>query len=220
MGILQRFKKIIRAKVNAKLSKTKEVNEEDLLNKYIYDAKEALRQIKSEMALVEAKESACFNKLCENEKLYERYYSYASNAITSNNDSDARNYLMFCNKLNTEKITLLDNYKVAKNNTVKMKEITEKLVDDLEKTIINLEELKQKNSMANQLEKLNDINNKINYEKLGDFDSLIDKIHNKIYVAEAIADLNSEAEYKLIEENNSNDLIDIQLQKLKDSLKA
>lgn len=31
MGILQRFKNIIRAKVNTKSSKTKKVNEEDLI---------------------------------------------------------------------------------------------------------------------------------------------------------------------------------------------
>ncbi len=138
MGILQRFKNIIRAKVNAKSSKTKKVNEEDLINKYIHDVKEALRQIKSDMAAVEANESTSFNKLCENEKLYEKF------------------------------------------------------IDDLEKTLKKLEELKNKNSLANQLEKINEINDKVYYEQLGDFDSIIDKIQNKIYVAEAIAELNSQ----------------------------
>lgn len=202
MGILQRLKNIIRAKVN--VSKTKKVNEEDLINKYIYDTKEALRQIKSDMAAVEAKESTCFNKLCENEKLYEKYNGYASEAIKSNNDSDAKKFLLYCNKLNKEKAILLDNYEIAKKNTAKIKEINEKFIDDLEKTLKMLEDLKNKNSLANQLEKINDINNKVYYEQLGDFDSIIDKIQNKIYVAEAIAELNSETEYKFDEENDSN----------------
>lgn len=57
-------------------------------------------------------------------------------------------------------------------------------------TLKKLEELKNKNSLANQLEKINEINDKVYYEQLGDFDSIIDKIQNKIYVAEAIAELN------------------------------
>ena len=185
MELLQRLKFIIRANVNDKMSKIKNGNEKEILNTYIQSVKESLRQINSESALIEAKESVHFNKLCENQSLYEKYSRYASEAKT---DIEAKRFLVYCDKLNAEKTSLEANYENAKENTVKSKEAVKIFVEEAEKILERLEDMKIKISAANQSE---NINKSICFDRLGDFEELFDEIQNKIYYNEAIAKLNS-----------------------------
>lgn len=231
MGILSRFADIMNANINALLSKSEAGNADKLLEKYLQDAKENLGQVKAETAAVIAEEIALARKLSENDEACKRYDGYSEAAVKSGNDDDARKFLIYKSQLVSERDELAAQYGRAKENSEKMRQMTSKLMSDIEVSQAKLDELKQKLTIAKQREKLNKINEKISQSPLNSFDNLFDTVQKRVDTAEAAASLNVEMsqntkeieslaqKYDAASQKTATETVEEQLARLKASLR-
>jgi phage shock protein A len=192
MGILSRFTDIMSANINSLLSKTEASNAEKLLEKYLKDAKENLAQVKAETAAVIAEETGLARKLADNETECNKYESYAMAAVKKGNDGDARKFLTYKNRLETEREDLFSQYNRAKDNSEKMRQLLKKLADDINASEDKLNELKQKLAIAKQMENLNKLGEKFSQNPLSGVDSLFDAVQKRVDAADAAASLDKE----------------------------
>ena len=192
MGILSRFTDIMSANINSLLSKAESANAEALLEKYLRDAKENLGQVKAETAAVIAEETGLARKLADNEAECHKYENYATAAVKKGNDDDARKFLTYKSRLETERESLSSQYNRAKDNSEKMRQLLKKLSDDINTTEDKLGELKQKLTVAKQQEKYNKLEEKLSSNPLSGADSLFDAVQKRVDAADAAMSLNKE----------------------------
>ena len=192
MGILSRFKEIMSANLNAALKKAENANADKLLEKYLRDAKENLAQVKAETAAVIAEEMGLARKITECEAICNKQEKYAIAAIKSGNEEDAKKFLTYKSHLEQQVEDLTAQYDIAKSNSEKMRQMTKKLVEDIQATESKMRELKQKLAVAKQREKLNQIDEALGNSSFGDFDNLFDVVQKRIDAADAAAGLNVE----------------------------
>jgi phage shock protein A len=185
MGILSRFSDIMSANINAILSKAEADNADKLLEKYLRDAKESLAQVKAETAAVIAEETGLARKLADNETECHKYENYAAAAVKKGNDDDARKFLTYKNRLETEREDLFSQYARAKENSEKMRQMLKKLFDDINASEDKIRELKQKLTMAKQQEKLNKLTEQFANTPLSAADSLFDAVQKRVDAADA-----------------------------------
>ena len=192
MGILSRFKDIMSANINSLLSKAEAGNAEKLLEKYLKDAKDNLGLVKAETAAVIAEETGIARKLADNEAECDKYEGYAVAAVKKGNDDDAKKFLTYKNRLETERDDLTSQYNRAKDNSDKMRQLMKKLSDDINASEDKLNELKQKLTVAKQQEKLNKLDEKFARDPLSGVDNLFDAVQKRVDAADAAAALNKE----------------------------
>jgi len=192
MGILSRFADIMGANINALLSKAEEKNADKLLEKYLQDAKEDFGQVKAETAAVIAEEMGLARKLTENEAARHKQEEYALAAVKSGNDADARKFLAYKETLTREGETLAAQYARAQENSEKMRQLTTKLMNDIQAAESKMGELRQKLASAKTQEKLNKLGEKMGQGSMGGFDNLFDVVQKKVDAADAAASLNKE----------------------------
>lgn len=189
MGIIGRFADIMSANINAILSKLENDNAEELLEKYLRDAKQNLNQVKAEASTIIAQEKSAQRKLTECEKEIEKFGNYVVAALKAGNDADAKKFLVYKNELEAKQLNLQKDYIAAKENSEKMRQMTNKLTSDVQTAENKLQEMKTKILMAKQQEKMNEMNQKLNTNQLESFDNMMDKIQKRIDAAEARAEL-------------------------------
>lgn len=194
MGALSRFKDIMSANINAMLEKAESKNADKILENYIRQAKEDLDDVKSETAAIIAEETAAKRKLDDIDNEMEKLSKYAEQAIIAGNDNDARKFLEGKAKAAEKKEDALKNYELAQQNSKRMKDLTKKLMEDIEEADAKLGELKSKLAVAKQTEKLNALNEKFSSSGSGlsNYDSLADAVQRRIDAADAKAALNKE----------------------------
>ena len=193
MGILSRFTDIMSANINSLLSKAEAGSADKLLEKYLKDAKDNLAQVKAETAAVIAEETGLARKLADNEAECDKYENYAAAAVKKGNDDDARKFLTYKNRLETERDGLSSQYARAKDNSDKMRQLLKKLLDDINAAEDKLRDLKQKLTVAKQQEKLNKLDERFAQSNpLSNADSLFDAVQKRVDAADAAAALNKE----------------------------
>jgi phage shock protein A len=192
MKILSRFTDIMSANINSALSKAEAKNADKLLEKYLQDAKNDLGQVKAETAAVIAEEMGLARKLTENEAARNKQENYALAAVKSGNDNDARKFLVYKEHLEKEGEDLTASYERAKENSEKMRQLTIKLMNDIQAAEAKMRELKQKLSVAKTQEKLNKLEGKLGQSSMGGFDNLFDAVQKRVDAADAAANLNKE----------------------------
>jgi phage shock protein A len=180
------------ANINSLLSKAEAGNADKLLEKYLRDAKENIAQVKAETAAVIAEETGLARRLSDNEAECKKYDSYAAAAVKKGNDDDARQFLTYKNRLETERADLSSQYDRAKDNSEKMRQLLKKLTNDVSTAEDKLRELKQKLTVAKQQEKLNKLDEKFSQNPLNAADSLFDAVQKRVDAADAAASLNKE----------------------------
>jgi phage shock protein A len=159
--------------------------------KYLEDAKGNLGQVKAETAATIAEETAIARKLTETQELAKKYEGYAQAAVNNQNDDDARKFLDYQSQLENKIKDLQNQYDQAKQNSEKMRQMTNKLTEDIKGAQSRLEEMKQKLTLAKSQEKLNEINQKFD-DPLANSGSLFDEIQKRVDKAEAAANLNAQ----------------------------
>jgi len=192
MGILSRFSDIMSASVNSLLSRAEAGNADKLLEKYLRDAKDNLAQVRAEAAAVIAEETGLARKLADNEAECGKYGNYAAAAVKSGNDDDARKFLAYKNRLETEREGLSSQYARAKQNSEQMRQMLKKLTDDINASEDKLRELKQKLTVAKQQEKMNKLEEKFGQSPLSGSDNLFDAVQKRVDAANAAAALNKD----------------------------
>ena len=186
MGILSRFGDIMRANINDLLTGAENKNAEKLLNQYLRDAREDYAQVRNETASVMAEEAAAKRRLDEINDQMTRYERYAQAAVQSGNDADALKFLEAKGQLQPKKKDAEAAYAQAQANSERMRQMTQKLLTDIQEAESKIGELKAKLRIAESKEKMQQLTEKIGGgSALGNFDSLAGSIQKRIDAADA-----------------------------------
>ena len=129
MGILTRFTDIISANFNALLDKAEDPAK--LVDQYLRKANSELAEVKKETAGVMAEESRTRRLVEENEKNIAKYTELARKAILAGNEDDAKVFLTKKQEIEAIGASLKLTYAVANENAVKMRQMHDKLVKDI-----------------------------------------------------------------------------------------
>jgi len=141
---------------------------------------------------VMAQESAAKRKVTECEDEIKKMESYAKKALQAGNEADAR---MFLEKKESIKIKLesLEKEKmIAVENSLKMREMHDKLTSDIQKLNAKRNEIKAKIKMAKSAQKINSMTSSTGISgKMDSFNSIEEKVDRMLDEANASIELNS-----------------------------
>ncbi|MCD7859356.1 MAG: PspA/IM30 family protein [Firmicutes bacterium] len=129
-NILSRFSDIISSNINALLDKAEDPAK--MIDQYLRKASEDLAEVKANTAAVIAEEKRCKRMLDDCNAEVEKYSSLAKKALSAGNEGDARVFIAKKQSLEENLVTLQKNYDVAHANATKMRQMHDKLVDDIE----------------------------------------------------------------------------------------
>ena len=221
-GILERFKTIMSSNINALLDKMEDP--EKMIDQYLRDMEKDLGSVKAETVAVMAQESAAKRKVAECEDEIKKMESYAKKALQAGNEADAR---MFLEKKESIKIKLesLEKEKmIAVENSLKMREMHDKLTSDIQKLNAKRNEIKSKIKMAKSAQKINSMTSSVGISgKMDSFNSIEEKVDRMLDEANASMELNSPKKDEVDDlmkkydsgESESSSAVDEELERLK-----
>ena len=236
MSILKRFSDIMSSNINALLDKAEDpIKMIDQLMRNLND----LNKVKAETASVMAEETRAKRELDECQRDVNKMLEYAKRAVDAGNDDDARAFLTKKVSLSEKLSALNTKYEAAHNNSVKMKEMYNKLTSQIEELNERRSTIKAKVATAKMQERINKMGSSINNSKssLDSFSRMEEKANRMLDEANAMAELNSkpsdgiddlmskydktsnsdvEGELAALKGNNNASAIDDELAKLKE----
>ncbi|QDY85083.1 PspA/IM30 family protein [Paenibacillus polymyxa] len=169
MGILSRFKDIMKVNINALMDKAGDP--EKTMDDYMQNLNSDLGKVKAETASVLADEKRAKRALDECRDEIKKLQRYASKSVEAGNEEDARKFLER-KVLQAEKLASLQtSYELASANAVHMKQMQEKLVSDIGQLELRHAELKGKLAVAKAQQTLN---------SMGDDDSVFGALEQKV----------------------------------------
>lgn len=219
MGILNRFKDIMSANINAILDKCE--NPEKMIDEYMRQVVEQLADVKKETAGVMAEEKRTKRLVDENNEQIDKYDGLARKALTAGNEEDAKTFLMKKQEYVNNGTELQKSYEVAKANATKMREMHDKLSKDVQELENRRKNVKSKVAVAKTQEKLNKVAGTMNTasNSMRAFEKMEQKADNMLDVANSTAELNydSNEEIESLEDkyNNPSTSVDDELEKMK-----
>ena len=219
MGILNRFKDIMSANINAILDKCE--NPEKMIDEYMRQVVEQLADVKKETAGVMAEEKRCKREVDENAEQIEKYDQLARKALTAGNEEDAKTFLAKKQEYVNNGVDLQKSYEVAKANATKMKEMHDKLTKDVQELEQRRKNVKSKVAVAKTQEKLNKISSSMDTasDAMNAFERMEQKADNMLDRANSTAELNEDVDAGIesLEDkyNNPSASVDEELEKLK-----
>ncbi len=194
MGVLSRFKDIMSANINALLDKAEDPSK--MIDQYLRDLENDLGKVKAETAAVMAEETRCRRELDECREEMEKMQKYAEKAVMAGNDADARQFLAKKGQI-AEKLTSLQQaYDLAADNAAKMKQMHDKLVEDITSLNARRDSIKAKMTVAKTQQKMNKMGASIEgaEKTLSAFDRMEAKANKMLDEANAMAELNKGAD--------------------------
>lgn len=188
-GILSRFKTIMEANINALLDKAEDpVKMADQLAR---DLEKDLGEVKAETVSVMAEEKRAKRAYDEGVAEVEKLQRYAEKAVLAGNDADAKVFL----SEKTTKAANLESLKgawdLAAANAAKMREMHDKLIEQLKQVEERKAAIRAKAAMVKSQQKANEIKSDLGGSSLAAFDALEEKLNRKLDEAEAAAELNT-----------------------------
>jgi len=221
MGIIARFKDIMSANINALLDKCEDPAK--MIDEYMRQVTEQLAEVKKETAGVMAEEKRTKRLLDENDEQIAKYDGLARKALAAGNENDARVFLEKKQEFTAAGVGLKKTYDIAHENAVKMREMHDKLTDDIVTLDKRRKEVKSKMAVAKTQEKINEINQSIDkasgamsaFERMeAKADKLLDEANSMAELNENVEDSVTDLESKYDEVVNSSNVED-ELAKLK-----
>lgn len=202
MAILSRFNDIIKANINSLLDKMEDPSK--MIDQYLRDMVEDLAEVKRETAGIMADEKRTKRLADENQAEVERYTELAKKALQAGNEDDARVFISKKQQLEAAGAGLKTAYAAAHENAVKMRQMHDKLVCDIEELNSRREMIKAKVSVAKAQEKINEVTSSVADSEgaMNAFNRMEDKANRMLDEANAISELNMEPidEAKALEE--------------------
>ena len=193
MGILQRFKDIMSANVNAVLDKAEDPVK--MVDQYMRDLEDDLGKVKAETASVMAEEKRTKRELDENREETQKMERYAKKALLAGNETDARIFLEKKAELSSKAEILRTAWEQAAANAASMEKMHDKLCKDLNDLRARKESIKAKMTLAKTQEKMNRIGS--SYAGVSDSMSAFDRMEKKadqmLDQANALSELNQKA---------------------------
>ena len=192
-NIFQRFGDIIKANINDLIDKCEDPAK--MIDQTMRDLKEDLAQVKKETAGVMAEEKRCKRNLDELQEEVNKLDGFARKAIQAGNDGDAKKFLEKKGALQQQLTTAQNNYNIAKGNADKMRQMHDKLVDDINLLEGRRENIKAQVAMAKAQETVNRASGASNAQAaLDKFARMEEKAQRQLDQATAAAELDAEPE--------------------------
>jgi len=191
MQILTRFKDIVSSNINALLDKAEDPSK--MIDQYLRNLSNDLAAVKKETAGVMAEESRTRRLVQENEKEVAKFTELAKRALVSGNDDDARVFLSKKHELEDVGAGLQTAAAAAHENAVRMRQMHDKLVKDINSLNARRNTLKAKAAVAKTQDRINKIGaaGAAAEGAMGAFDRMEDKINRKLDEANARAELDA-----------------------------
>ena len=222
MGILTRFKDIMSSNINALLDKAEDP--EKMIDQCLRNLNSDLGKVKSETAAIMAEEQRAKRVLDDCNEDIAKMQSYAVKALESGNENDARKFLEQKASLASKQPGLQEAYDLAHNNAAHMRQMHDKLVEDINELESRKDMIKGKLAVAKTQERINKMgssvvnanNSMASFEK---YEEMADKALDK---ANAMAELNRSSSAQSIDDlakkYDINSSVDDELAALKASL--
>lgn len=188
-GILSRFKTIMEANINALLDKAEDpVKMADQLAR---DLEKDLGEVKAETVSIMAEEKRAKRAYDEGVAEVEKLQRYAEKAVLAGNDADAKVFLSEKAAKAANLESLKGAWDLAAANAAKMREMHEKLTEQLKQVEDRKAAIRAKAAMVKSQQKANEIKSDLGGSSLAAFDALEEKLNRKLDEAEAAAELNT-----------------------------
>jgi phage shock protein A len=222
MGILTRFKDIMASNINALLDKAEDP--EKMIDQCLRNLNSDLGKVKSETAAIMAEEQRAKRVLDECNEEIARMQTFAVKALESNNEEDARKFLEQKASLSAKLPGLQQAYDLAHNNAAHMRQMHDKLVQDINELESRKDMIKGKLAVAKTQERINKMGSSVtsannSMASFKKYEEMADKALDK---ANAMAELNSSSPEESIEDLTkkyaSESSVDDELAALKASL--
>lgn len=219
MGILTRFKDIMSANINSLLDKCEDPAK--MIDEYMRQVTEQLAEVKVETAGVMAEEKRTKRLVEENEENITKYDALARKALSAGNEDDARVFLAKKQEYVKNGTELQKAYDIAKENSSRMKEMHDKLTDDVKTLEQRRQNVKSKIAVAHTQEKLNKVASSMDTasSSMKAFEKMEQKADKMLDEANAMAELENsnvdEAEDLEVKYSNVSTSVDEEIEKMK-----
>ncbi len=190
MGIMERFKDIMAANINALLDKAEDP--EKMIDQYLRNLESDLGKVKAETASVIAEESRARRALDECNANITKMQTYAEKAVAAGNDADAKQFLAQ-KKVYTDQLASLEStYQIAADNAAKMRTMHDKLVSDIGQLNAKKDSIKAKMAAAKTQQRINKIGSSAvgAANDMSAFDRMEAKANKMLDEANAMSELN------------------------------
>ena len=223
MGIISRFTEIMKSNINAQLDKCEDPSK--MIDQTLRELKENFAEVKKETAGVMAAEKEADRAVQECEEQIRKYNLAAENALKANNEEDARTILSRKQPFVDNLVNLKKTQAVAKENSDKMRQMYNKLANDIQMLETKRNGIKATVAAAKTQEKMNKISSgsKRSIASLETFDRMEDKANRMLDSAMAEAELSADmdAENDLVNKyvsGGSSSTVDYELAAMKTKL--
>lgn len=192
MGIISRFTEIMKSNINAQLDKCEDPSK--MIDQTLRELKENFAEVKKETAGVMAAEKEANRAVQECEEQIRKYNQAAENALKANNEEDARTILARKQPFMDNLVNLKKTQAVAKENSDKMRQMYNKLANDIQMLETKRNGIKATVAAAKTQEKMNKISSgsKRSMASLETFDRMEEKANRMLDSAMAEADLTAD----------------------------
>ena len=226
MSILSRFKEIIASNLNALLDKAEDPQK--MIEQYLKELTGDLAEVKRETASVMADEAKAKRNLVANQEEVVKYTQLARKALEAGDEANAKVFIKKKQSLEEVGETLQQVYDVAASNSEKMRQMHDKLVNDLNELHTRKAAIEAKIKIAEAQKKVNEVAGASAANKaeasLNAFARMEEKVDHMLDEANAMAELQMErtddaiaAEAKYYEAI-SNSKVDAELEAMKAEL--
>ncbi len=176
-SILSRFTSIVKANINELIDKAEDPQK--MVDQYLRELAEDLAEVKEATAGVMAEEARCKRALAENEGKSEHYEDLAKAALREGNEGDARTFLAKKQTFDGEHEGLKAAYDAAKANADKMRQMHDKLVDDIQQLNARKETIKAKAAVAKTQDKITEMTSGVGKSHAADARAAFDRMEAK-----------------------------------------
>lgn len=190
MGIISRFRDIMAANINALLDKAEDP--EKMIDQTMRNLTKDLAEVKQETAAVMADEQRCKRELEECNNEIAKMQTYAEKALLAGNEADAMKFLEQKNALTAKQTSLQQTYDVAAANAMKMRQMHDKLVNDINELNSRRDAIKAKMKVAKTQQRLNKLNSTMtdSSSSISAFERMEAKANSMLDQANAMSELN------------------------------
>ncbi len=194
MSVLTRFKDIMAANINAILDKAEDP--EKMIDQTLRNLTSDLAKVKQETAAVMADETRCKRELDECNQQIAKMQAYAEKALLAGNEGDAMKFLQEKNALTAKQTSLQQTYDVAAANALKMRQMHDKLANDINELNARRDAIKAKIKVAKTQERINSLNSSLSdsANSISAFERMEAKANNMLDRANAMSELNNSVE--------------------------
>ncbi len=200
MGIISRFKDIMASNINALLDKCEDP--EKMIDQYMRNLESDLGKVKAETASVMADEARAKRELDECTAEVDKLQAYAEKAVAAGNDDDARQFITRKQTMVTKQQALQQAYTLSADNAAKMRQMHDKLVNDISELNTRRDAIKAKVKVAKAQQTVNKMGSSMGkaQSNLSAFDKMEAKADRMLDEANAMAELNTSGVDNSVEE--------------------